>query len=615
MNAVKHIDPERGRVGGYLVVWGDTTTRDLQGDYFTPSTDFALDWYARRPVLYHHGLDGSIKAALVGQIDVLRADDTGIWAEAQLDLRHRYVRAVHDLVEQGVLAWSSGSLPHLVERAADGRIVRWPLIEGSLTPTPAEPRYTDVHTVKSAYKALGLDTARIDPTTTESTSAGVQSIAPGNDNVVPTGAWHSPPDDNPMPLPQLTHNEGETPMDNPSLKRLPLNRADAQKIAPSRISVSSPYDNLNADDLLFGYMMLRNTKAFRGVSEYYANALAHKVGRENLSAMKMDELSYSTQSGFGDEWVPDLWSAQIWRKARQDNVVLPLFQSIEMPSNPFELPAEGADPTVYFVGETTGEAALELGANNPIPDSKMGSAKITLEAKKLALRVGFTAELVEDAIVPVLNIYREQAMRAIADSIDHVLLNGDTAASGNINLNGGSPAGNLRYRAFDGVRKTALANTVDAAGAPTLALLRSARFEMPMRYAARPSDLAWIVDGSTYAALLNMAEFLTMDKAGQFATNMTGQIGVADGAPVFVSAEMPDLTDADGTVSSTGASNTKGSAMCVYRPGWYVGYRRNIAVSMDYLPYYDSYQLTATVRLGFNRFDADVASSLVNITV
>ncbi|MEM6528498.1 MAG: hypothetical protein AAF653_09395, partial [Chloroflexota bacterium] len=236
MNAVKHIDLERGRVGGYLVVWGDAATRDLQGDYFTPNTDFALDWYPRRPVLYHHGLDGSIKAALVGQIDVLRADDTGIWAEAQLDLRHRYVRAVHDLVESGVLAWSSGSLPHLVERATDGRIVRWPLIEGSLTPTPAEPRYTDVHTVKSAYKALGLDTAPIDPDAAETASVGTQFTAPENENVVPVRAWHSPPNDNPMPgawyaipLPQLTHthNEGETPMDNPSLKRLPLNRADA----------------------------------------------------------------------------------------------------------------------------------------------------------------------------------------------------------------------------------------------------------------------------------------------------------------------------------------------------------------------------------------------------
>ena len=46
-----------------------------------------------------------------------------------------------------------------------------------------------------------------------------------------------------------------------------------------------------------------------------------------------------------------------------------------------------------------------------------------------------------------------------------------------------------------------------------------------------------------------------------------------------------------------------------------MGYRRRIAVSLDYLPYYDSYQLTATVRLAFVSFDTDVAAALTNITV
>lgn len=336
--------------------------------------------------------------------------------------------------------------------------------------------------------------------------------------------------------------------------------------------------------------------------------------------VKSDELSYSTQAGFGDEWVPDLWSAQIWQKARLENTVLPLFQAVEMPSNPFELPIEGADPTVYFVPETTDEDQLTTGAGNAIPDSKIGSGKVQLAAKKLALRVGFSAELVEDAVIPVLNIYREQAVRAITDSIDYVLLNGDTASSGNINKAGGTPDATDRYMAFNGLRKlplvTTTANAVDAAGAPTLALLRQTRFTMAAKYAARPADLAWIVDGGTYAKFLGMTEFLTMEKAGSLATAMTGQIGFADGAPVIVSAEMPLTDGADGKVnSSTPANNTKGTALCVYRPGWFVGYRRRIAVSVDYVPYYDAYQLTATVRLAFINFDHDVAAALYNVTV
>ncbi len=411
--------------------------------------------------------------------------------------------------------------------------------------------------------------------------------------------------------------------EQPARKRLPLaSREDALKAAP--ISVGSPYDRLDALDMLYGYVLLRAGKSFQGVSERYANALAHKIHKSGMSAIKADELSYSTQSGFGDEWVPDLWSAQIWQKARLENAILPLFPSIEMPSNPFELPIEGTDPTVYFVPETKNEVDLTLaGSANPIPDSKIGSGKVQLDAKKLALRVGFSAELVEDSVVPLLNIYREQAMRAILNSIDHVLLNGDTASSGNINKNGGTPAATERYMAFNGLRKLALvtnadtpANRVSAGGAPTLALMRQVRFTMDPRYSARPGDLAWICDGGTYAKLLGLTEFLTMEKAGALATALTGQIGYADGAPVIVSAEMPLSDGADGKVNSTTpANNTKGTALCVYRPGWFVGYRRRIAIGIDYLPYYDSYQLTATVRLALVNFDTDVAAALYNVTV
>ena len=598
---VKMLDAPGGRIGGYLVIWGAASNgdaadadggkriqRDLQGEYFTPQTDVGLDWYEQRPVLYHHGLDGALKAAVIGVIDTLRPDDTGLWAEAQLDLHKRYVRAVQRLVDQGVLSWSSGSLPHLVQVEGDGWIKRWPIVEGSLTPTPAEPRHACVQTLKSAYKALGLDMTWL-------------GIAAAD-----------------APNRREDESKGQTMLEEKNARaRLPL-ADEREAIKAGRIEVGSEFDSLDAMDMLHGYMLLRSAKSFHGVSERYSNALAHKIDRAKLKATKADELAYSTQTGFGDEWVPDLWSQQIWHKARQDNTILPLFQTIEMPSNPFELPIEGTDPTVYFVPESADEAHLNFGSGNPIPDSKIGSGKVTLTAKKLALRVGFSSELVEDAVIPVLNIYRQQAARAIADAIDNVLLNGDATAgsSGNINRDHATPPATAKYLSMDGLRHLPLVekatNGINLSAAPSLAKLREARFKMPAKYSARPSDLAWIVDGGTYAKLLGLSEFLTMDKAGPLATAQTGQIGFVDGIPVYVSAEMP-LTQADGKVGS--GTNNKGQAVCVYRPGWYVGYRRRIAVSVDYLSYFDSYQLTATVRLAFVHFDDDVASCLYNITV
>jgi HK97 family phage major capsid protein len=612
---LKTLNAVEGRIGGYLVIWGNPQQRDLQGEYFTSETELGLDWYEQRPVLYHHGLDGDLGPAVIGVIDTLKTDATGLWAEAQLDLHKRYVRTIQTLVDRGILGWSSGSLPHLVEVADDGRIKRWPIVEGSLTPTPAEPRRTDVHTLKSAYETLGLDTEwlGLDEAVSDDDAAFLNHLKE-------TVVWrHAIDHITRTATGETMQNESlRDEFETPARKRLPIaSKDDALKTS---ITVGSPYDNLDAMDLLHGYVLLRSAKSFHGVSERYANALAHKVHKTGLSGMKADELSYSTQVGFGDEWVPDLWSAQIWNKARLDNVILPLFRTIEMPSNPFELPIEGTDPSVYFVPETTDEAQQTIaGSGNPMPDSKIGSGKVQLAAKKLALRVGFSAELVEDAIIPVLTIYREQAMRAIADSIDYVLLNGDTetAATGNINSDNGAPAATARYLAFNGLRKLGLvtntANRVDGSNAAIdLAKMRSTRFTMDTRYSARPSDLAWIVDGGTYAKLLSASEFLTMDKAGPLATAQTGQIGFADGAPVLVSSEMP-LTEADGKVGT--GTNNRGTAVCVYRPGWFVGYRRRIAVSVDYLPYHDSYQLTATVRLAFANFDNDVAATLFNLAV
>ena len=473
---VKMIDERAGRVGGYLITWGEASLPDMQGEYFTPETDVGLDWYERRPVLYHHGLDGALKAAVIGVIDTLAPDEIGLWAEAQLDLHKRYVRAVQRLVDQGALSWSSGSLPHLVEVGEGGRIKRWPIVEGSLTPTPAEPRRTDVRTLEE----------RIQGARSGHGAAGVGRCGRSRNHSLAGEKGQSMTEETKAPL-----------------KRLPLaDEREALKLG--RVEVGSEFDTLDAMDMLHGYMLLRSAKSFRGVSERYSNALADKVGRAKLKAIKADELAYSTQTGFGDEWVPDLWSQQIWHKARQDNTILPLFQSVEMPSNPFELPIEGADPTVYFVPETQDEAHLALDSGNPIPDSKIGSGKVTLNAKKLALRVGFSSELVEDAVIPVLNIYREQAARAIADAIDNVLLNGDTSHGRDRQYQQrciARPATTAKYLALNGLRRLPLVdrteNAVNMNGAPTLAKMREARFKMAGKYAARPSDMAWIVDSGS----------------------------------------------------------------------------------------------------------------------
>ena len=135
-----------GRIGGYLVRFGTADETDLTGDYFTAETDFDLDdGTGKSTVLYHHGLDETLKRRKLGRAD-LRLDDAGVWMDAQLKLRDDYDRAIYGMVEAGKMGLSSGTAPHLVEREPMGKaqhITRWPLgLDASITPIPAEPRTT-----------------------------------------------------------------------------------------------------------------------------------------------------------------------------------------------------------------------------------------------------------------------------------------------------------------------------------------------------------------------------------------------------------------------------------------------------------------------------------------
>lgn len=139
------MDDDTAVVGGYGVVWGGT---DLQGDTFTQDTDFMLDRIPVKIVMYDHGMT-AVKNFL-GDVpnDNIKADDKGLWVEAQLDRSREYVNEVLKLIEAGALGYSSGSVGHLVQRAQKN-ITRWPIVEFSLTPTPAEPRTVGVQRIKS----------------------------------------------------------------------------------------------------------------------------------------------------------------------------------------------------------------------------------------------------------------------------------------------------------------------------------------------------------------------------------------------------------------------------------------------------------------------------------
>ncbi|MGA1784927.1 MAG: phage major capsid protein [Pontimonas sp.] len=149
---IKSVTDDTITVAGYGVVFGGT---DLDGETFGSDTDYMLDLVPQKLVLYDHGQNSEVKHAIIGKIsaDGITVDDDGIWIEAELSKHAAYVEHIRKLAEKGVLGWSSGSVGHLVSRAGKS-IKRWPIIEFSLTPTPAEPRTLGVEVIKSLGEAV-----------------------------------------------------------------------------------------------------------------------------------------------------------------------------------------------------------------------------------------------------------------------------------------------------------------------------------------------------------------------------------------------------------------------------------------------------------------------------
>lgn len=139
---IKSIDDDTAVVAGYGVVYGG---RDLEGETFEKDTDLMLDLVPEKPLMYDHGLD--VKNFL-GKVLSTEPDDIGVWVESEIDRHKEYAGEVLRLVEKGVLGYSSGSVGHLVERLGNV-IKRWPVVEFSLTPTPAEPRTLSVDRIKA----------------------------------------------------------------------------------------------------------------------------------------------------------------------------------------------------------------------------------------------------------------------------------------------------------------------------------------------------------------------------------------------------------------------------------------------------------------------------------
>lgn len=256
----------------------------------------------------------------------------------------------------------------------------------------------------------------------------------------------------------------------------------------------------------------------------------------------------ATTSTQGQNWVPTEFSSELIDKFRLELKVGALFRTVNMPSNPYKFPLVGGDATGYLIAEETADSGTKITA------SQATTNQITLTAKKLAARTLFSEELSEDSIVPVLPFLKENLARVMGDTWEKAIINGDTAAT-HLDVTDVTSATDAQ-KAYDGLRKAAKNfNNLVALTTFNSANLRSIRTKMG-KYGVNPRNLVWITGPKGYAQLLANSDVSTVDKYGQFATLLVGELAKFDGIPIVVSEHVKENLSTTGYYDGTTTNNT-----------------------------------------------------------
>ena len=111
-------------VEGVLVPFAGAE-KDKAGLNWDKDTDFVIDMFQPQPVFAYHGQD----YARAGTIDKLEIREEGLWARARIQMTDK----VKEIMDSGRAAWSSSTMPHLMDVEKETRYVRrWPIVEASL---------------------------------------------------------------------------------------------------------------------------------------------------------------------------------------------------------------------------------------------------------------------------------------------------------------------------------------------------------------------------------------------------------------------------------------------------------------------------------------------------
>ena len=350
---------------------------------------------------------------------------------------------------------------------------------------------------------------------------------------------------------------------------------------------------------------------------------SYNAWHQRVPYLRAGEAMTSTLAGFGDELVPQLFSSVVYYHVRLAAVVSPLFQNFLMPGNPYEVPKITSGPSFHHVNELTDADNLNPGSFLT-PTSKIGTDKVIFDAGKLAALTETSRELIEDSGINFSQAMANEYVREMGHTMDWALLNGDEDdTQTNISYYGtkpstatGADAAYSRALALNGLRSIVdSGDRVDLGTLESNDILNLAKTMGPRGIIGRDlRNLTMIMGPETQYKLEELDDYEGMDKVGNLATLVNGQLGSWRGVPIVVSEDML-LGTAGGNHSATAASNTLGICALVHRPSILIGMRRMPQIEQVRIPGADASYITASMRLDVQAMETGAVAVGYNVTV
>jgi HK97 family phage prohead protease/HK97 family phage major capsid protein len=273
-------------------------------------------------------------------------------------------------------------------------------------------------------------------------------------------------------------------------------------------------------------------------------------------------------------------SLNMENEVRRRLVVAPNLRGISMQTNVMTIPVNPEAGVATWMANTAFGTTASAGSN-----ATHALKEITLNAYKVATNEYVAYEEEEDSLLAIMPVIRDAMVRRVARAVDRAMLRG--AGDGSDPVKG--------LATYDAVSAVTL--DISDAAKMTVANLQAMRRDLGA-WGLDPSELVYIVSTEGYYDLLEDTNFLTVDKVGNQATLLTGQIGAIGNTPVIVSAEFADKAD------------TAVGAICFAPGNFLVGNQRGLRVDTQDLVETQRRVMVASLRTGMTQVTTNLGPAV-----